>query len=414
MTLTKSLIALLVIALLLPTVPAASRAQTPAAGQIAIVGADGNLYRYDMASASSVPLTTDAIAGAKQYAWPTWATDGTLAYFGTNFVAPPYYRLGIFVQPTEGSAQQVYASRDEIFTYAYWSPGECLGGGCRDLAVLYTARDGGLAVRRVRTLEQAPAEVTELSTGGPFYWDWAPDGQRLFWTRFNAELALYDLGSDSVVRTFSEMPGFQRAVDWSPVDDRLLTTVLSPQGDSSLVIFDGEARIVLAEDLPGVTTFEWSPDGAQVAYLDADRGTLRLVDARTGAPVAQIAESVVGFFWSPDGSKIAYITLTREGNDLVARQQGAAPVIRWHVYQVATGISQRLARFLPSRDMLYYLEFFDQFAHSHRLWSPDSRYLVYGEWQREGAEQVMLLDTTAPGLSPQPLMDGSIGIFSWR
>ena len=33
--------------------------------------------------------------------------------------------------------------------------------------------------------------------------------------------------------------------------------------------------------------------------------------------------------------------------------------------------------FLPSRDQLTMFQFFDQFAHSHSLWSPDSKNLVF-------------------------------------
>jgi TolB protein len=80
---------------------------------------------------------------------------------------------------------------------------------------------------------------------------------------------------------------------------------------------------------------------------------------------------------------------------------------------VAAETATRLAAFLPSRDMIYYLQFYDQFARSHRLWSPDNRYFVYGEVTRFGQSIVSLQDTRVPGAAPQTIMEGGFGVFSW-
>ena len=61
-----------------------------------------------------------------------------------------------------------------------------------------------------------------------------------------------------------------------------------------------------------------------------------------------------------------------------------------------TDTNTQFASFLPSEDMTYYLNFFDQFARSHRLWSADSRYLVYGERTPSG-ERVSLIDVAGDG-----------------
>ena len=74
---------------------------------------------------------------------------------------------------------------------------------------------------------------------------------------------------------------------------------------------------------------------------------------------------LLSFFWSPDGSKIAYFTPGEE--------QGAIWVA---VLDVETGSHKLLASFLPTSEMLTMLLFFDQYAYSHLLWSPDSRSLV--------------------------------------
>jgi TolB protein len=286
--------------------------------------------------------------------------------------------------------------------------------------VLYTTGSGDLAVRRVRSTGSGTEfAVEEVAEGAPFYWDWSPDGQSMFWARFSQQLEIYDVASNAVVETLSEQPGLQRAVDWSPVDNRLLSAIQSGRRSSDLVVFDGDTRQVLVEGLNGIVSFEWSPDGRQVAYTDNDGGQLSIVDARTGGPVAAVSDDVVAFFWSPDGTRIAYITLRYEEDNISAKRaakpaaQDDLPTARWHVYDRMSGTSTPFAAFVPTRDMLYYLQFYDQFSRSHRLWSPDSRYIVYGEQTSDGRQWVSLLDVLTPGSAPDTLMEGSFGVFSW-
>ena len=75
----------------------------------------------------------------------------------------------------------------------------------------------------------------------------------------------------------------------------------------------------------------------------------------------------MAFFWSPDSTKIAYVTLLPEEPGM----------LRWKVLDVATGAVSTLIDFTPSADQVTVLQFFDQFAGSHRIWSPDSRSLVF-------------------------------------
>ncbi len=385
----------------------AGRAQS--AGQIAIAAQDGNIYLYDLAADLTVPLTQDAVANRKVYTWPTWSNDGRLAFFGTSTLPGDRYQLGIFLQRALGETERLYTSRNETFTYANWAPADCPAGNCRDLAVLYTTARGSLALRRLRV--DGTVSITELSEGGPHYWDWSPDGAAMFWVRYGSELAIFDSTSGAIAETFDDRPGFQRAVDWSPVDDRLLAAIHQPGRGNSLAIFDGAERVVLADHLRGAVSFEWSPDGRRVAFLDEQRAALTVVDARTGAPVAAAPDDVYAFFWAPDSARLAYVTLPTPGQQVLTRQRGG-PLLQWVVFEPDSGIISRLASFVPNLEMIYYLRFFDQFARSHRLWSPDSRYLTYAEVLDDGRSVVSLVDTTGTG-TPRTLMDGRIGVFSW-
>ncbi len=403
------------IALLLIGLPI-TRAQTDTtSGQIAIAGSDGNIHLYDPTSGTFTQVSTDGDNRFRRFDWPTWSTDGRLAYFGVSVAEGDGYSLGIFVRPAEGGeAEKVYTSSRENFTYAFWSPADCPAGNCRDLAVLASPNGSFFTLKRVRVSDEADPEISDLGEGAPFYWDWSPDGQSMLWARFSASLEVYDSAADEISLTYEESQGFQRAVDWSPIDNRVLSAVLNEDGTSDLMIFKGQTRTPIAEDLQSVVAFEWSPDGTQIAFLNGLDGALTVVDSATGKFVAAPASEVVAFFWSPDSQKIAYLTFGQSDAGSSARPDFQEILLEWHVYDLASASSNSLSLFVPTDTMIYYLSFFDQFARSHRLWSPDSRYLVYGEALSDGSQQVSLIDVTTPGVSPQMIMAGEIGIFSWN
>lgn len=394
-----------------------THAQTddPAPGQLAIVGADGNIHLYDVATDTLTQASTDGDNFTRRYDWPTWSTDGRLAYFGMSVAEGDAYSMGIFVRPANGGeAEKVYTSNRENFTYAYWSPADCPVGNCRDLAVLASPNGAFFTLKRVRVSDEATPEIDDLGEGAPFFWDWSPDGQSMLWARYSASLEVYDSAADEISVTYEEVQGRQSAIDWSPIDNRFLSAVLN-EGQSDLVLFKGQTRTIIATDLRQGVAFEWSPDGTHIAYSDRSDGTLNVVEAATGKLIATPATETLAFFWSPDSSKIAYLTfgqLTESAPSAKPKFQDFA--LQWHVYDVATDSSISLAAFTPTQGMIYYLSFFDQFSRSHRLWSADSRYLTYGEVLSDGTTQVMLLDATTPGVSPQVIMEGEIGIFSWN
>jgi WD40 repeat protein len=386
----------------------------PSSGQLAIEGTDGNIHIYDVDNETFTQIT-DVGSPSRLYFWPTWSNDGQLAYFGTSREASNPFGLGIFVQPDPLNSEQIHSfiSPGDVFTYAYWAPGDCPDSSCRDLAVLYTAPSGNLALRMARSSEDA-FDIAEIETGGPFYWDWSPDGQSMFWARFGETLEIYDVASDEVIETFPEQQGFQRAVDWSPVDDRLLSAVLNESDLTDLILFDGDERVTLLSNIEGVISFEWSPDGEQIAYLDSRGGQLGIIDT-DGNDIASPAASVVAFFWAPTGDKLAFLTIGSDNPDITAKPAGQDELfLLWNVYDLADGSAKQVASIIPTRQMVYYLNFFDQFARSHSFWSPDGRYLTFGQRTPNERNVVSIVDVTEENPVPQEVMEGNIGIFSWN
>jgi Tol biopolymer transport system component len=410
---------------------ASASAQEEKQPMLAVIDLSGNLVLYDADGQNPVAITTDADRRTRLYQWPTWSTDGRLAFFGVSADPTDSFSLRAYILETPNDVPQVAWTRlGDVFTYAYWSPGDCGGGNCRDLAVLFTAGDGsGLAVQMIRA---NGGEYTNrlAERGAPFYYSFSPDGKKMLWHRFNRQLELYDVAGNTVERTLPDTPGLFQSPMWSPVDDRLLFAVPGRvEGSVDVVIADGEARTVLIDDLSGPASFAWSPDASKVAALNG-LNTLSITDVRSGAEIARAPQGqIVAFFWSPGGDRVAFLSLTpaaqprsevetfgTNGHTEKAAyppEQANAPALTWYVLEVASKTVTALAAFNPTRDMVYYLNFFDQFSRSHSLWSPDGRYLVYGATAVDGSPEVLLADTRTPGQTIR-VGDGAIGVWSWR
>jgi TolB protein len=399
------------------------------AGMLAFVGADGNVYLLDAPGTNPVALTSDATRGSRIYSWPTWSNDGRLAFFSQEIAqrgAQTSILLKVFIAPSGSMAPApVYESESETFTYAFWAPAHCPDSeSCRDLAVL-TTTPGGLSVVRIRDGSPAVSAQT-IGTGSPFYYSYSPDARRMIWQRFGNRLELYDTASEAIIERLPDTVGFFQAPMWSPVDNRLLFSIISDRNEHDLVIADGSERQVVAADQRGVLSFAWSPDGRYVAYK-LDFGPLIIVDSRDGHEISRSPQStVLAFFWSPDARRIAYLTLQANENGIQANlpvpgiraapaRQDTPLTLQWSVTDLTTGASWTYRQgFLPTQEMVYYIRFFDQFAQSHQLWSPDSRFLAYGAFSADGVPTILLLDTSDVAARPETLVEGSMAIWSYQ
>lgn len=413
---------LLVLCLLLPAIAAASaRDQSP--GHVAWIDLDYNVWRYDVGRDSHLRLTGDGGPG-KRYLWPTWSSDGRLAWFSHEVVDGALVTEA-WVQPQAGALASRRYRGDEAFNYAFWSPGNCSAGpDCRHLAILLSSNARGMFVELLQDGQAASAEGVSLRGGPPFYFSWSPDGARLLLQRNNRRFDVYDADEDRLLATLDAVPGTIQAPHWSPVDERLLLGLRQPDGRSALVVLDDGDRLLLAGDLEGAVAYNWSPDGRRVAWREQNErgyGPLIVADAAGGEPVAASPESgALAFVWSPDGQRIAWLAFDARGrsagagrrNNMLAQSRPTIPGLRWWLLDLESARLQISAPFFPTQEMLYYISYFDQFAQSHRLWSPDGRYIVYGELGERGP-LVQLLDADNLDDGPQTLAPGRIGIWNF-
>jgi TolB protein len=398
--------------------------------RLAVVGADARLVTMDATGGSVTPLARPGI----KFSFPAWSPDGSrIAVIGTTD-----QDSGIYVFPVGSRASApsdpvvIYHSAASPPFYLYWSPD---GGRVGFL----TTEPAGLALRVAPADASAPA--TLVRTGSPLYWAWSGPDRLLVHGSGGTDAFFGEIGVDGTAPDpLANATGDFRAPALS-VDARF-------RGYSSLATATPDQVIVESADhtvrhgvgVYGSTALDFGPVGTELAFiapsaagppLDLPVGPLRLIEAATGAVRTLLPDGVVAFFWSPDGSTIAALQLVAPGSDQVAGAGGialarsttasrrpallaAAPpgtALRLAFVTVDTGtlISQRNVR-LSDLFTQQVLPFFDQYALSHRIWSPDGAGIVVPVVSDDGA--VHLTTVRADGTDTRVVTDGTMAF--WR
>jgi TolB protein len=239
--------------------------------------------------------------------------------------------------------------------------------------------------------------------------------------RFNEEarIARFSLEGRQV-EALEVDPGLFIAPAWSPLGlDWLLVAGREDldylyRTEAGRAGLSPEISQVLAKAEDKHMAFSWSPQGDRVAYSILRRsgglifGPIHIYDLATGETKQITASSfdISGFFWSPDGKRIGYLSR------LSLRD---ATWMQWRVYNLEEDLDRGYAAFHPSYQMRYVVSSFNQYAQSHRLWSPDGRYLVYADTDKYRVERIWMVDTFAErGADPILVAEGSMGFWSWE
>jgi TolB protein len=191
-----------------------------------------------------------------------------------------------------------------------------------------------------------------------------------------------------------------------------------------LVLQSESVTRTLAE-FDGGIAFSGSPDGQHVAYALNTATSflyqgLALIDLRDSSTQVVFKGDVLAFFWSPDGTKLAYLTGALVEPAVIGRAGGRAAQPRrtlqatWHVIDLAVNRTIDLNTFEPTAGFLYLIQYFDQFAQSVTLWSPDSRSLVYTGQPLIGEQGVYVIDAQDATASPRFVGPGDFAIWSWH
>lgn len=416
--------------------PSPTTAPSVPVWRLAVVDAAAALSITDGRGGPLVPLS----APGTRFQFPAWSPDGSrLAAAGEGATGSSIHVFAVGpARPAGGSDEPVvnpvvvYESRDAPAFYLYWTP-----DGQRVTFLTTEPEPAGLALRMV------PADgigaATIVRQGAPMYWDFVDDS-RLFVHSGTGGSGGF-LGEVRVDGAPFEGTERSAGVFRSPsvsIDDRFVAYLAPGDGAVGEVVREsrdgsGTTRIRVF----GAAAMSFSPAADQLAFLAPDQptssplplpvGPLRLLDPDAAEARTLMGGSVVAFFWSPTGEQIAVLRLEERDDPVVeagldggvvlaraplrAAETAAGLALRLSFVMVADG-TVRTERVVRVSDLFVnqVLPYFDQYALSHRFWSPDGAAIALPVVGDGDVTEVLVIP--ADGSQPVVAADAEIGFWS--
>ncbi|MDQ2965601.1 MAG: hypothetical protein M3R57_07110 [Chloroflexota bacterium] len=375
----------------IPSPPPQATAGVPGAtGRIAVLSDRGTLTVFD-ADGSNAVVLADSVPGETLVRQPTWSADGAriawvrLAADGTSGDVMTAMADGARPTDTPVAVAPFYLAWDPTSSH-----------------IVYLGNSPPVGIE-LGLVDVTASAYVPIDAGSPLYLSWAPSGKQL----------LVHVGTDRLDRlaldgshtSLHDHPGTFTAPVWT-TDGRTFVYVSNDARGQRLIAYDlGTGRSEVLARFEGTIAFVVSPDGSRVAYQVLQGQTLAtplsVIDRKTGTIKRVATEYSPAFFWSPDGAKLL---------SLLPEATPERLWFRWNVWE--DGSSFSTGRFVPSlvfsRD---YLQFFEQYAQSMSLWSPDGSAFVYAA-EDESGETGVWIQPAIPDAAPVRLADGVFATWS--
>ena len=413
----------------LPTATAV--ATDPGLPRLAVVDASGRLRTMDAGGGSIATYGPPDVA----FTFPAWSPDGKrVASIGQDARDTAVY---VFTVPPDGHAPAdavvIGRSADHPPFYLYWSP-----DGTR--LTYLTTEPTGLALQ-IAAADASSAPVA-IRQGAPLYWAWA-----------GADRLVVHSGNEGIDGFIGEVRLDGSSIEPRPLDagtfrapgvtaDGRFRAYTSPglTGTEQVIVESTDRSGQHGVDVFGGAALGFRPSGGDLAFIapaaagpaqTVPEGPLRIMDAATGSVRTLLTDGVVAFFWSPDGDTIAALQVVTPGDDSVATGGGIVLAASRHdavptvvpaaeppgvglrlvfVTEGSAAIRSRRSVRVSDAFASQLLPYFDQYALSHRIWSPDTLAILLPIVSADGA--VHLTSFRADGSDPQPVTDGVAGFWS--
>jgi serine/threonine-protein kinase len=268
-----------------------------------------------------------------------------------------------------------YKDNDNWVIAVAWSPdGTRLASGGYDTTVVIRDKDG----QPLATLKGHSDAVLGLA--------WSPNGKFLASAGNDGKVQIWDVSTETIVRTLSKNTKGVICVAWSPDGTKLA----SGSADYTIQLWDaatGAPIRTLTEHKETVRTVKWSPDGSMLASGSVDK-TVMLWNAKGDhlQTFDDHKDRVIEVAWSPDSTEIASASGDKTIKIWSTTGQQPARLLGEHTKPVVA-----------------------------LAWSPDGHTIATGSddntlrlWRSEGGEIKTITDFTGPvrGLAWSP--DGSL------
>ena len=401
--------------------------------RIAYVGSDGNIFTINPDGTDSRRLThTDVRVGPAGhimaqgtesqalYAWPTWSPDSKklaasrLTVQRDNII----FTLEV-IDATSGTVTKIYDNAPNTLPvaegaphYLYWSPDSknltFIASTTRELSMFFS----------IPGREQSPSL---LLGEGPIYFSWADDSSTILIHRGQELLvASVTSGGPQPPKSVGMASLGFRAPALSPDATRMVYAA-AEDGVESIFLAPTEGPLAAGRpilDVGPFSAFFWSPTRDEIAVADTSSATtsiyerLTITESNGSSNRLLITEPFIAFFWSPDGEKILYVAFDVDSRSFT-----------WKYVDRTGGRPKSLVDFVPSTEFLTLITFFDQFAYSNSVWSPDSSQIVFSgtvesaAQGRNGAspeeDTVYVMDVKEDS-TPRAVTSSGFAVWSWR
>ena len=362
-------------------------------GRLAVLDAAGNLVTLNPDGSDEVVLA-EAEPARSEVRQPTWSANGRRVAW-VNVEVTEAGALSASIATAGGDGAEPSEARTAVVPfYLSWDPTSSR------IAFLGSPSENDIELGILEVAGRSSG--VPLDTGQPFYLSWAPKGDQLL--VHAGEDRLERLGLDGSLTTVADRPGTFSAPVWTADGRNFVYASVGADGQR-LVVRGAEAakeRPLVPYD--GLIAFVVSPDGERIAFqvLEPERTLpLSVIDVATGETVEITDHAIASFFWSPDGERLLYLDPDPDTEQF------------WYRWGVWDGTSSWLTRrFVPSLRLAgEYLQFFEQYAQSMSLWSPDGSAFAYPGMSEDGEEGIWI-QSARPDRAAVLVADGDFVTWS--